>query len=58
MFSAVLFNEKVIMKGKDLSDLLPWSGEITMSSADMTFFITLLKDVPDDLVVNMKGKCG
>ncbi|MFZ3123230.1 MAG: translocation/assembly module TamB domain-containing protein [Thermodesulfovibrionales bacterium] len=57
LFSAVLFNEKVIMKGKGyLSDLLPWSGEITMTSGRYDFLLSaLLKDVPDDLVVNMKG---
>ena len=57
MFSAALFNEKVIMKGKGyLSDLLPWSGEITMTSGRYDFLLSpLLKDVPDDLVVNMKG---
>ena len=57
MFSAVLFNEKVIMKGKGyLSDLLPWSAELTMSSGRYDFLLSpLLKDVPDDLVVNMKG---
>ena len=57
LFSAVLFNEKVIMKGKGyLSDLLPWSAEFTMSSGRYDFLLLpLLKDVPDDLVVNMKG---
>ncbi|MBI1810910.1 MAG: translocation/assembly module TamB domain-containing protein [Nitrospirae bacterium] len=57
LFSAVLFNEKVIMKGKGyLSDLLPWSGELTMTSGRYDFLLSaLLKDVPEDLVVNMKG---
>ena len=57
LFSAALFNEKVIMKGKGyLSDLLPWSAELTMSSGRYDFLLSpLLKDVPDDLVVNMKG---
>ncbi len=57
LFSAVLFNEKVIMKGKGyLSDLLPWNAELTMSSGRYDFLLSpLLKDVPDDLVVNMKG---
>ncbi|MEK7683202.1 MAG: translocation/assembly module TamB domain-containing protein, partial [Nitrospirota bacterium] len=57
LFSTVLFNEKVIMKGKGyLSDLLPWSAELTMSSGRYDFLLSpLLKDVPDDLVVNMKG---
>ena len=57
LFRAVLFNEKVIMKGKGyLSDLLPWSAEFTMSSGRYDFLLLpLLKDVPDDLVVNMKG---
>lgn len=57
LFSAVLFNEKVMMKGKGyLSDLLPWSAEITMTSGRYDFlFSPLLKDVPDDFVVNMKG---
>ncbi|MEK7735897.1 MAG: translocation/assembly module TamB domain-containing protein, partial [Nitrospirota bacterium] len=57
LFSAALFNEKVIMKGKGyLSDLLPWSAELTMSSGRYDFLLLpLLKDVPDDLVVNMKG---
>ncbi|MCX5717984.1 MAG: translocation/assembly module TamB domain-containing protein [Nitrospirae bacterium] len=57
LFTAALFNEKVVMKGKGyLSDLLPWSAELTMTSGRYDFLLSsLLKDVPDDLVVNMKG---
>jgi len=57
LFNAALFNEKVMMKGKgQFSDLLPWSGEVTVKSGRYDFlFLPLLKDVPDDFVVNMKG---
>ncbi|MDI6743762.1 MAG: translocation/assembly module TamB domain-containing protein [Thermodesulfovibrionales bacterium] len=57
LFSAMFFNEKVIMKGRGyLSDLLPWNAEITILSGRYDFLLSpLLKDVPDDLVVNMKG---
>jgi len=58
LFDAVLFNDKVVMKGKaTISELLPWSAEITMASGRYDFLLTpLLKDVPDDFVVNMKGR--
>jgi len=57
LFNAALFNDKVIMKGKGhLSDLLPWSGEITIASGRYDFLLLpLLKEIPDDFVVNMKG---
>jgi translocation and assembly module TamB len=57
LLSAELFNKKVVMKGKGyLSDLLPWNAELTMASGRYDFLLSpLLKDVPDDLVVNMKG---
>jgi len=57
LFSAALFNGKALVKGKArLSDLLPWSAELTMTSGRYDFLLSpMFKDVPDDLVVNMKG---
>ena len=58
IFNAVLFNEKMRLKGKGyLSDTLPWTAEIDMASGRYDFLLAgVLKDVPEDLVVNIKGR--
>ncbi|MFA4829908.1 MAG: translocation/assembly module TamB domain-containing protein, partial [Thermodesulfovibrionales bacterium] len=60
IFNAVLFNEKMRLKGKGyLSDTLPWTAEIDMASGRYDFLLAgLLKDVPEDLVVNIKGRAA
>ena len=60
LFNAVLFNEKMRLKGKGyLSDTLPWTAEVDMASGRYDFLLAgLLKDVPEDLVVNIKGRAA
>lgn len=55
--SAVLFNEKMRLKGKAyLDDKLPWSAEVDMASGRYDFLVAgLFKEMPEDLFLNMKG---
>ncbi len=57
LFNAVLFDEKMRLRGKAyLNDALPWTAEIDILSGRYDFLLSaLLKDVPEDLLVNIKG---
>lgn len=57
LFDALLFNEKIKVKGNAfLDDKLPWTAEIDMLSGRYDFILAgILKDVPEDLLVNIKG---
>ena len=57
LFTALLFDEKVRLKGKAyLNDTLPWTAEVDMLSGRYDFLLSaVLKDVPEDLLVNIKG---
>jgi autotransporter translocation and assembly factor TamB len=55
---AALFNEKMRLAGRGyLDDHLPWNAELIIQPARYDFLISsLLKDVPEDLQLNLDGK--
>lgn len=57
VFSAMLLNEKIMVKGKAyLNNQLPWSAEVSIQSSRYDFILSrILKDMPEDLLVNIKG---
>lgn len=57
LFNAALLNEKVRIKGKAyLSDQFPWSAEVDIQSSRYDFILSrILKNMPEDLMVNIKG---
>lgn len=57
LFNALLFDEKMRLKGRaHLDNTLPWTAELDLSSGRYDFLIpVLLKDVPEDLLLNIKG---
>jgi len=57
LFNAVLFDEKMRLKGRaTLNEMLPWTAEIDMSSGRYDFLLFgVLKDVPEDLLLNIRG---
>ncbi|MBI4690808.1 MAG: translocation/assembly module TamB domain-containing protein [Nitrospirae bacterium] len=57
LLNAVLFDEKMRLKGKAyLDDKLPWTAEIDMLSGRYDFLLFgALKDVPEDLLLNIRG---
>lgn len=54
---AHLFNEKTILTGKaSMEGNMPWTARLEVNPGRYDFVIgTLLKDVPDDLLLNVKG---
>jgi translocation and assembly module TamB len=56
--NASLFNEKMKLNGKGrLDDTLPWNAELIIQSGRYDFIISsLLKDVPEDLQLNLEGR--
>jgi hypothetical protein len=58
--NATLFNEKMRFKGKGyLNDKLPWSAELSLQSGRYDFLVSsFLKDVPEDLQLNLEGSVG
>lgn len=53
-----LLDNKLAMKGRaSLTEMFPWSAEISMYPARYDFLITrFLKDIPEDLLLNLSGK--
>ncbi len=58
LFRAIFFDEKLRLRGKAyLADNLPWTAELDIQSGRYDFLMgTLLKDLPEDLLLNMKGR--
>ncbi|NWF76562.1 MAG: translocation/assembly module TamB domain-containing protein [Nitrospirae bacterium] len=56
--NALLFNEKMKLNGKGhLNNVLPWSAELIIESGRYDFIVSsLLKDVPEDLQLNLEGR--
>jgi len=57
LVDAVMFNGKMKVKGKGyMSDELPWNAEVDMAAGRYDFLLVgVLKDVPEDLLLNMRG---
>jgi hypothetical protein len=55
---AALFNEKMKLAGRGhLDEHLPWNAELIIQPARYDFLVSsLLKDVPEDLQLNLEGK--
>ena len=55
---AALFNEKMKLQGHGyLDENLPWNAELIIQPARYDFLVSsLLKDVPEDLQLNLEGK--
>jgi len=55
--TAGLLNKRLIIKGEaQLTDTLPWNASAELKSARYDFIAaSFMKDVPDDLLVNLKG---
>ena len=55
--TAGLLNKKLTIKGEmQLTETLPWNASADLQSARYDFIVaSLLKDVPDDLLVNLRG---
>ncbi|HXW68346.1 MAG TPA: translocation/assembly module TamB domain-containing protein [Dissulfurispiraceae bacterium] len=55
--TASLLNKKLIVKGEaQLTDSLPWKASADLQSARYDFIAaSFMKDVPEDLLVNLKG---
>ena len=55
---AALFNEKMKLQGHGhLDETLPWNAELIIQPARYDFLVSsLLKDVPEDLQLNLEGK--
>ncbi len=55
---AALFNEKMKLTGSGhLDDILPWNAKLVIQPARYDFLVSsLLKDVPDDLQLNLEGE--
>ncbi len=58
MLNAVLFNEKMKLQGKAYFDeKLPWTAEIDLLSGRYDFLLSaFLKEIPEDLLLNIKGR--
>jgi len=57
ILNAVLFDEKLVLKGKGYFDeRLPWSAQLTFHPGRYDFLIAaILKDVPEDLQLDLGG---
>ena len=55
---AALFNEKMKLQGHGhLDETLPWNADLIIQPARYDFLVSsLLKDVPEDLQLNLEGK--
>ncbi|MEW6162398.1 MAG: translocation/assembly module TamB domain-containing protein [Nitrospirota bacterium] len=60
LLNASLFDEKVKLTGKgNLNDKLPWTAEADIQPGKYDFILgSILKDVPEDLLLNLKGHVG
>jgi translocation and assembly module TamB len=60
LLNAALFDEKLRINGKAyLNAIFPWSAEVDIQSGRYDFLLSgILKDIPEDLLVNLKGHAG
>ncbi|HXX80695.1 MAG TPA: hypothetical protein VEI46_04050, partial [Thermodesulfovibrionales bacterium] len=57
LLDAALFNERVTLNGRaNMKGVRPWTGHLEVKSGRYDFLVSpFLKDVPEDLLINMKG---
>jgi len=54
---AALFNDRVLLSGKaDLTNTMPWTAHLDVRSGRYDFLLgSFLKDLPEDLLINLRG---
>jgi len=57
LLDAALFNERVTLSGRaNMKGVKPWAARLEVKSGRYDFLVSpFLKDVPEDLLINMKG---